>query len=90
MKKNPFFAIRNIYGKHILIPTHSNDASNEPILLNDVAYEIWASATEGLSSQEMVIKVAENYCLTSDSAEYRALEHFTNQMISMGLLSEEE
>ena len=37
MKTNDAFVLRNIYGKHILMPVRSNNASNEPVFLNEVA-----------------------------------------------------
>ena len=44
MQKNTAFVMRNLYGKFILMPVTANATSEDPILLNDVANDIWEMA----------------------------------------------
>ena len=89
MKTNESFVLRNIYGKHILMPIRTNAASNDPILLNDTAVSIWESVPMCSKPEELLDVVGNLYGLGKNSAEMTAVEHFISQMFSMGLLLDE-
>lgn len=89
MQVNPSFVLRNIYEKHILMPICTNDASNDPILLNDVAASIWEMAQFHQDRTGLLDNIAQEYGLTHDSAEIAAVDNFVSQMVDMGLLSEQ-
>lgn len=61
MRVNPDFVLRNIYGKYILMPVRKNDASDDPVLLNSVAVDIWQSAEQGKAFEEIVQAVSSKY-----------------------------
>lgn len=86
MKTNDSFVLRNIYGKNILMPVRTNSASNDPILLNDIAAHIWNIASDGLKIDEILKNIAHCYNLKPESSELIAVNNFIEQMISMGLL----
>lgn len=86
MKTNDAFVLRNIYGKHILMPVRSNNASNEPVLLNEVAAYIWNAASKQLGISEILRNTAQYYNLKSESPELMAVKQFIEQMATMGLL----
>lgn len=86
MKTNEFFILRNIYGKNILMPTHANETSSDPILLNEVASDIWNAALNNKEEKEIVENIAHEYNLQEHSSEMIAVKQFIDQMITMGLL----
>ena len=86
MRANPAFVFRDIYDKYILMPICKNDASNDPILLNEVAASIWEAALEGLDAEMILERLCTSYGLESASPEMLAIEHFIAQMENMGLL----
>lgn len=85
MKINEAFILRNIYGKNILMPVHSNEISNDPILLNEVAAFIWNAALNKQEKGRIIDDVAQEYSLKEKSSELIAVEQFIDQMITMGL-----
>ena len=88
MKVNSSFVLRNIYEKHILMPICSNNASNDPILLNNIAANIWEMASFYQDRAELLARIAQEYGLTQDSVELTAVDNFISQMVDIGLLSE--
>lgn len=86
MKVKDAFVLRNIYGKHILMPVRANEASNDPILLNDVAVSIWNEAEKELEKEQILKNIAQLYQLDSESPELLAVKQFVEQMEQMGLL----
>lgn len=89
MQVNPSFVLRNIYKKYILMPICTNDASDDPILLNDVAASIWELAPSHQKRTELLDEIAQVYGLAQGSVEMTAVDSFIGQMIDMGLLSEQ-
>lgn len=88
MKVNSSFVLRNIYEKHILMPICANNASNDPILLNNIAANIWEMASFYQDRAELLARIAQEYGLTQDSVELTAVDNFISQMVDIGLLSE--
>lgn len=86
MKTNKAFILRNIYGKHILMPIRTNDTSNDPILLNDVAAEIWETALKEIEYEDILADMSKSYELKIESPELIAIKKFIDQMIKMKLL----
>lgn len=86
MRTNPAFILRNIYDQYILMPICTNNASNDPILLNEVAASIWKAASDGLESKIILENLSKSYGLEPLSPEAIAIEQFMIQMINMGLL----
>lgn len=89
MQINPSFVLRNIQEKYILMPICTNNASNDPILLNDVAASIWKTASLHQDRVKLLAKIAQEYELSNGSAEMAAVDNFIGQMVDMGLLSEQ-
>ncbi len=86
MKTNDAFILRNIYGKYILMPIRSNQTSNDPILLNEVAASIWNEAMEGIEIKNLISNIAQAYNLLENSSELLAVKQFIDQMVTMELL----
>lgn len=86
MKVNPKFVLRNIYGKNILMPVRKNNASDEPILLNDIAAEIWKEAEKSDSIDEIVGVITKEYNIQKNSQEEKAVKQFVNSLIEQNLL----
>ena len=89
MHSNSSFVLRYIHEKYILMPICTNNASNDPILLNDVAASIWESAPFHQNREELLAKIAQEYELTKGSAEMAAVDSFISQMVDIGLLLEQ-
>lgn len=68
------------------MPVRSNNASNDPVLLNEVAAYIWNVASEQLGISEILRNIAQYYNLKSESPELIAVKQFIEQMAAMGLL----
>ena len=93
MLANRAFVLREIYGKYILMPVWNNDASNNPILLNEVGSFIWKTAEKPVDYESILESVAEEYGLREGSPEMISVGQFVSQMLDMKLLlrfSEEE
>ena len=86
MKTNDAFILRNIYGKYILMPIRSNQTSNDPILLNEIAASIWNEAMEGIEIKNLISNIAQAYNLLENSSELLAVKQFIDQMVTMELL----
>lgn len=86
MTTNPSFVIRNILGRKILVPVTKNDVTDTPIVLNDVAYEIWNKATDCEDKWSLLKDIAQIYNLQEDSEEEKTVEVFIEQLIQAGLL----
>lgn len=92
MLANKAFILRNIHGKYILMPIRNNNASNDPILLNEVAASIWKIAETAVEHKAVLENLSQTYGLKESSPELMAVEQFIAQMTDMGLLlrSQEE
>ena len=88
MRVNPDFVLRNIYGKYILMPVRKNDASDDPVVLNSVAADIWQSAEQGKAFEKIVQAVSSKYELQKDSMEEASVKQFINLLIAQKLLIE--
>lgn len=88
MKVNPDFVFRNIYGKYILMPVRKNDASDDPVLLNSVAADVWQYAEQEKTFDEIVGAVSQKYDLQKDSMEQAAVKQFINLLVTQKLLLE--
>ena len=88
MRVNPDFVLRNIYGKYILMPVRKNNASDDPVLLNSVAADIWQFAGQGKSFDEIVDAVSQKYGLQKNSMEEASVKQFVNLLIAQELLEE--
>lgn len=86
MHTNKSFILRNIYGQNILMPIKSNNASNDPILLNDVAAFIWKEAATETTMDSTLQNVSDSYKLGPGSPEIMAVKMFIEQLHTMGLL----
>ncbi len=86
---NKDFVLRNIYDKYILMPIRSNTASKDPILLNEVAADIWKTV-EKISDRDLIMLTITNiYGLREGTPEMEAVKVFLSQLIQLGLLKEE-
>lgn len=81
MQTNPDLVLREIYGKSILMPIRYNEASNDPIYLNDVAALIWKTVAVSGDLYELKKSICEIYGLDEDSAEAYSVEKFITQLI---------
>lgn len=86
---NEAFVLRKIYDKNILMPIRSNSASADPILLNDVAADIWETAKKKSDKNSVVLNISAMYGLKEETPEMEAVKDFLNHLIQMGLLKEE-
>ncbi len=90
LKTNNAFVLREIYGKNILMPVKANNASKDPILLNDVAADIWKEAMHGCQEKQLLRRILSIYGLSEESSESLAVDRFIKQLIKTRLLQEEE
>ena len=90
IQANTDFVLREIYGKNILMPVKANNASRDPILLNDVAADIWKEAIHGCQEKQLLRRVLSIYKLSEESSEALAVDRFIRQLIKIGLLQREE
>lgn len=86
MQANKAFILRNIYGKHILMPIKANNASSDPILLNDVAASIWSASVNVTSAEDVLQNVIDTYGLEPKSPEAISVKNFIGTLLAMGLL----
>ncbi|MDO4805720.1 MAG: PqqD family protein [Coriobacteriales bacterium] len=86
MKQNDAFVMRDLYGHHILMPVRKNDASDDPIALNDVGADIWRAANDCTTAADLVASVASEYGLEEGSPEKMAVSSFVDQLAEMGVL----
>ncbi len=89
MQINKAFVLRDICGKYILVPFRTNETSEDPILLNEIAATIWECASECQSRDDLLDKIARMYGINQDSAEMFAVDTFVTQMEKICLLQEE-
>lgn len=89
MQTNKAFVLRDICGKYILVPFRANEASEDPILLNEIAATIWECASKCRSRNDLLDKIARMYGIEQDSAEMLAVDSFVAQMERIRLLQEE-
>lgn len=88
MKNNPDFVLRELYGKALLMPIRTNEASDDPVSLNPVAVVIWKTAETADDKADMLRKVSDYFELEAGSAEQMAVESFINQLLDMKLIYE--
>lgn len=86
MTINSGYILRNIYGKNILMPVCRNEAGDTPILLNDIAAEIWNKAKESGDRKELCDAIAELYGLQEGTVEKSAVRVFIDELIKMRLI----
>ncbi len=89
MQTNNAFVLRNICGKYILVPFRTNEASEDPILFNEIAATIWECASECQSRNDLLHKIARMYGIKQNSTEMFAVDNFVTQMERIHLLQEE-
>ena len=86
MKTNPDLILREIYGKSILMPIRYNEASNNPVYLNDAAALIWKTAPTAKNLSELKKSICDIYGLSVDSAEACSVEKFIMQLMEKKLI----
>lgn len=88
MKKNDNFILRDIYGKKLLMPIRRNGVGDAPIVLNEVAAEIWLRAGCSVNQDELLSKISKTYNLNKGSSEEQAVRIFIDQLLEMKLIYE--
>ena len=86
MNINKAFVLRNIYNKYLLMPVHSNEAGNDLIYLNEIGAKIWELASIGLSEEEVIIQLMEEYDISEDSIEKQSINAFIEELCERKLL----
>lgn len=86
MKRNSNFVLRNIYGKKVLVPARTNEVGDDPILLNDVAAEIWSESDNADNVSELIDNILKKYNLPNDSVEKQAIEDFVQNLLEIKLI----
>lgn len=86
MRVNPDLILREIYGKSILMPIRYNEASNDPIYLNDVAALIWKTASTAEDLYELKKFICDVYGVHANSAEAYSVEKFIIQLMENKLI----
>lgn len=88
MKTNPDLILREIYDRAILMPVRRNEASDEPIYLNDVAAKIWKETSYCENVNALKKFICEEYDLDKSSAEAYSIQNFIIQLIDKKLIYE--
>lgn len=86
MHVNECFVLRKVYGKSLLMPVRKNVVSDEPILLNAVACQIWEYASEGNSFDQIIMNLRSLYGLAAESDEENSIKIFMSELIEMRLI----
>ena len=86
MKRNSNFVLRNIYGKKVIVPVRVNEVGDDPILMNDVAAEIWSEADNADNVSELTNNILKKYNVPNDSVEKQAIEDFVQNLIAIKLI----
>lgn len=89
MYTNKAFILRDICGKFILVPFRANEASDDPILFNEIAATIWEYASKYKDRDELLNKITQLYGIEQNSTEMFAVDNFITQMVKIKLLKEE-
>lgn len=89
MYRNSAFVLRDIYGRYILMPVKANNASEDPILFNEVAKDIWESADNELGIESFSESICQMYALQSGTPEAMSVASFVAQLVEMGLITED-
>lgn len=71
------------------MPVRSNQASQDPILLNDVATLIWEEVERNSQRENVIDAIIKIYGLSLDSPEVIAINSFIDQLTEMQVLVEE-
>lgn len=88
MRTNSDLILREIYGKTILMPVRYNEASNEPIYLNELAARIWKKVSSSENCYVLQKNICEEYELDENSAEAYAVQNFIAQLVEKKLILE--
>lgn len=86
MITNPNFVMRNILGRKILVPVTKNNITDAPIVLNDVAFEIWNKVECFDNKKDLLKSIVKTYNLRAGSKEEKGVETFIDQLIETGLI----
>lgn len=89
MKLNPDYILRNIAGEQVVVPTgQSGQKFNGLITLNSTAVFLWECAEKGMSRQEMVEKLLEEFDVDEASA-VQDVNGFSDMLLREGFATEE-
>lgn len=89
MKLNPDYVLRNIAGEQVIVPTGpASQKFNGLITLNTTAVFLWECAEKGLTRQEMVEKMLEEFDVDVASA-VKDVNGFSDMLLREGFATEE-
>lgn len=89
MKLNPDYVLRNIAGEQVIVPTgQASQKFNGLITLNTTAVFLWECAEKGLTRQEMVEKMLEEFDVDVASA-VKDVNGFSDMLLREGFATEE-
>lgn len=89
MKLNPDYILRNVAGERVIVPTGSaSQKINGLITLNDTAAFLWDCAGKGLSRQEIVRKMLEEFEVDEATA-IQDVNGFLDMLLRQGFATEE-
>lgn len=89
MKLNPDYILRNIAGEQVVVPTgQAGQKFNGLITLNSTAVFLWECAEKGMSRQEMVEKLLEEFDVDEASA-VQDVNGFSDMLLREGFATEE-
>lgn len=89
MKLNPDYVLRNIAGEQVIVPTGpASQIFNGLITLNTTAVFLWECAEKGLTRQEMVEKMLEEFDVDVASA-VKDVNGFSDMLLREGFATEE-
>lgn len=86
---NPDYILRNIAGEQVVVPTgQAGQKFNGLITLNSTAVFLWECAEKGMSRQEMVEKLLEEFDVDEASA-VQDVNGFPDMLLWEGFATEE-
>lgn len=89
MKLNPEYVLRNIAGEQVVVPTGSaSQKINGLITLNTTAAFLWECLEKGLSRQEMIEKMLDEFEVDEATAVLD-VNGFLDMMLREGFAAEE-
>lgn len=90
MKLNPDYILRDIAGEKIVVPTGSaTQKINGLITLNDAAAFLWECVSKGMSRQEIISHLLEEFEVDEATA-IRDANAFLDMLIQQGFAAEEK
>jgi len=90
LKVNPAYVLRNVLGKHILMPVYETRLGNHPIFINETGATIIKEAKCCHFADDLITHTCQVYNIDPVSTEGKQVVGFIENLIGKGIIIEEE